>query len=663
MKIIRISFILLLFPFMLLECTFAHSNESSLNEIYKKLDSAELMWNRNHIKEAEQYFLEAQKLATHVQDSWISSSISKKYSQFLHQQSRYLEASDYLQKAIKDSQLVGDPSKEAMLLNNIALQFHAQGDMSQAVKLLLNALDLSYKSEQEDKKNLEDRRKYLNNLSAFFLDLKEFKKGLTYAKKSHDIAKKLQDSLGMGHSLVNMMVSEMLLNRMNDAEVHGKELLVIAKRNKSLPLQIQAYNNLAEIYRSQGKFGSALTNYTKANMLFGDNPSISKTFTLIGFSTVYLEMKDYAKANAYFEQAKGKSMAELGLPALMEFYHAGAKIKEALGDYSDALQLRKKYELLKDSIASQETQRLVHELELQHNVAQNKEELSQRDIKIMEQQLDLDRKNRWVAIHIFFLVFIGLLIIMYNMRRELGKKTKQERQERQLLEAELLAVEKERSRTAKELHDGVASLLVATKLQIEGYSKRCLPHQGMPEVMHLMDAAIQEIRGISHNLAPEMIFNEGLSYALKSYCSRMSRANQTIQCYIQGDINTLEKEVQLHIYRIIQEAVSNLVKHASASEGLVQLILHQGQLCLSIEDNGKGFTLEGRHQVGLGLKNLESRVVSLGGTLAIISKENEGTSLNIEIELNKELKIEQPRFSFFSTAYFGKFRWKEVSQV
>jgi len=659
---VRVFLLVLLLQLLVLESNFAKNLGSIPSDIYRKLDSAALMWNNNNFQEAERYFQDTEQLATAVQDPSIAVFIANQYSQFLFQQSRFLEATEQTKRAVDWSLQFSDRSKAAASLNNIALQQHIQGNLQEAIKTLLKALELSSEIPKPIRKDLQNRRKYLNNLSAFLLDLKDLEKGWYYAKKSHDIAAELKDSLGMGSSLVNMMVSEMLLGRTKEAEVHGNLLLMIGKQYAHASMQIQAYNNLAELYRRQKKFKTALSYYTKAYAILKTNPSVSMAFTLIGFSTVYLELKDYAKANSYFELANTKSINELGLPDLMEFYHAGTKIKEALGLYPSALSLRKKYDLLRDSIRNQENQRMVEELEMQYNLAQNKEDLSQRDLKIMEQQLELDRKNLWVGVSFSLLVFIGLLLIMHNMRRDLRKKTRLERQERQLLQAQLVAVEKERSRTAKELHDGVASLLVATKLQIQDYAKRCISPSGMVEIIQLMDAAIQEIRGISHNLAPEMMLKEGLPYAVRSYCSRMSREDQTVNCNIQGNLDALSKDMQLHIYRIIQEAVSNLVKHASANEGFVQIILHQDQLSISIEDDGKGFRSDDLPSTGLGLKNLRSRVESLGGTLVIMSNEREGTSLNIEVDLSKKFTVDRSERTVFIKPYFGILRLNEVSQ-
>jgi len=202
---------------------------------------------------------------------------------------------------------------------------------------------------------------------------------------------------------------------------------------------------------------------------------------------------------------------------------------------------------------------------------------------------------------------------------------------RHLLEAQLNGEETERARTARELHDGVASVLSAAKISILNAAVTGREKKALPEIGELIEVAVREIRSISHNLAPEFLLREGLACAVESFCQRVKGGELSIDFYLIGDIPRFERSVELTLYRIVQEAVTNIIKHSGATEGIVQLEGNGNMLRITVEDNGIGFnknTLSGK---GLGLSGLTCRVSKVGGTIEIRSSPGNGTTIYIEI--------------------------------
>ncbi len=591
---------------------------------------------------SDYYFKQADALADKMNFENGKLHVVGNYSVFLYGQLRYSEALHYAEKALQISLRRHNNPRAAAAYNTIALQYQAQGKLKYAAQNLMLAIAISSKISQPVAKDLSDRRKYLNNLSSLFLDLNDIEKGRRYALQSLEIALQLKDTIAAGNSLINVMVAETLSGNLTDAEKYGKQYLTIGRSHGDIQMQIKALNNLADVYRRQKRYPMALDSYNKALAILPETLPGNKVYSLSGISTVFKEMGDIKRAEVYFEKAFLIAEQELGRTQLIDMYLAGAEIKEALGDYRKALAFRKEHERLNDSLRNQEAQQTIQELEVQYQTAQNKKTIAERDLKIVEQGAELDRKNKWIIIYIALITVLVLSFIFIRLIQMQKRKTASIEQKRKLLEAQLKGEEKERARTAKELHDGVASILSAAKLHINSI------HQSTPvysELNQLLEIAVQEIRNISHNLAPEMILQEGLAYAIRSFCHRINRSDIRIDCYLLGEIPSLRKNSQLLIYRIVQEAVTNILKHAEASEAIIQLVGEDDRLLITIEDNGKGFDFKQIQSQGIGFRNLHARVKMLRGDLDIRSVIGNGTSVFIEIDCSKNKKSKREKTS------------------
>jgi signal transduction histidine kinase len=209
----------------------------------------------------------------------------------------------------------------------------------------------------------------------------------------------------------------------------------------------------------------------------------------------------------------------------------------------------------------------------------------------------------------------------------------QSEKEKQVVKALLDGEEKERRRIAQELHDGINGNLAALKLNLKPDEK----HQ----TIVLLDQTMNEVRMISHNLMPDAVKKFGLKEALENYISGMNDTD-TISIHFQhlGNENNLDDELSVNIYRIVQELVKNSLKHAGASEILVQITSGLDNMQITVEDDGKGFDAGAlkstpSKKAGIGLANIENRVSYHQGSFDIRSSTHEGTSINIEIPLQK----------------------------
>ncbi len=610
--------------------------ETDTTRVYQLIETARGKQQQGLADAAEHDFRQAGELAKQLDFDRGLLMYAGHYCVFLYDQVRYEEALAMAHVQFEVSKRLGDRQRMGYAYNNMSLQYQAQGKLQQAAESLMKALEISSEIEIPTPQHLSDRRKYYNNLSSLLLDMKDLDKGRQYALKAFEVAEQLQDTIAMGRSLVNVLVAEAMANRLDQAEQHGLKLLAIGKSHGDIQMELQAYINLSDIYRRQKRYHLALETYQKAQSLLKEASPGSHVYILSGISSVYKDMALYQQANTYFDQALSIAQRELAKPQLIELYLSGAEIKEGMGAYQQALQLRKQYEQINDSLRSQETHNTIQELEMRYQTAETEKALAERDLKISEQRNELERKNKWVALTVLLTALLVMILLFTRLINQQKRRTEASEQANRLLEAQLKGEETERARTARELHDGVASILSAAKLHINAGNH--WDSHANAVLGQLIETAVQEIRNISHNLAPEAVLDEGFEHAVKEYCQRVNYAGLQLECYVVGELPKLNKDTELLLYRIIQEAVANMVKHAEATEGIVQLLGEAPRLSITIEDNGKGFDPGALKETGIGLKNLASRIQLLRGSYEVHSTPGKGTSVYIEIDVSKAVK-------------------------
>ncbi|MBU6402608.1 MAG: PAS domain S-box protein, partial [Verrucomicrobia bacterium] len=207
----------------------------------------------------------------------------------------------------------------------------------------------------------------------------------------------------------------------------------------------------------------------------------------------------------------------------------------------------------------------------------------------------------------------------------------------------IAAQESERKRVARELHDGVIQLLASAKFRLlpaagPGAAARRVPDPPpVTDSVNLIDRAIREVRRISENLRPSELDELGLAAALRGLCAEFrERTGVPASLRVRPPVPGLSGELELMLYRLVQEGLSNVEKHAAATRVTVQLGARDGGVELKIRDNGRGFEVVARQpkrgrSSGLGLLDMRERTALVNGTLTIRSAPGQGTEIRARV--------------------------------
>ena len=233
---------------------------------------------------------------------------------------------------------------------------------------------------------------------------------------------------------------------------------------------------------------------------------------------------------------------------------------------------------------------------------------------------------------IVFTLMMQRLKKMYEQHNamilELGKK---QEEDTKLLMA---TIEQERKRIAQELHDGSGVQLSAIRMKLTHLQDQIdspTISEGIQGLMTDLDRVNAEIRTISHNLMPISLSKLGLKAAIQELVNHVKSSYPKIQInlYQQYESVKLLPNLEVHIYRIIQEILNNMIKHAQPTEINIQLIMNDNELIISMEDNGKGFEYDPSKITGLGLKSILTRAQLIGGKFELDSKLGAGSFFSI----------------------------------
>lgn len=463
----------------------------------------------------------------------------------------------------------------------------------------------------------------------------EVKKQYARAITVYESLGKQEEAAMLSCSMSRAFVAENTIYLDSAFSWNNKAKAIAVNFPRNLELQYFIWQNEADYHARGGDFAKAEVAFMEAEKVARQMPS---HYSLGGL----LQVRSYASFNAgkmrealqFAEESKNVFIGMGDLPMLKKSYQLLYVINEEKGDYKSAYEALNEYVDISDSIFNQQSMAQINDLNVKY-------ETSEKERIIAEKDLALTRKNADARLLVISLIALGailcLAVFLYFQRRKVYRQvllTLKKEQDISLLKALMTGEEKERNRLARELHDGLGGILAAAQMHMSGMPQTgtATEMENSKKAAELVSQAAVESRRIAHNLLPETLLRYGLDEALQEYCSAVSGSKLLhIDYQSEGMNGRLQQSVELSIYRIVQELVNNIIRHAGATEALVQLHRQPGRLSITVEDDGKGF-LPGNKE-GIGLANIASRVSYLGGTMDIRSGEGKGASVFIQLEL------------------------------
>ncbi len=394
---------------------------------------------------------------------------------------------------------------------------------------------------------------------------------------------------------------------------------------------------------SRGDYNGAIALYYASDSLDKVlNGSMDNFGPSIGLSRAYLLKGNFDKALQYANHAYAMVNNPGNEVLLYKIYEVYADIYEFNNDYQIACEYYRKAQNLRSEHLSQTEAYGIFQVELEHLNRQ----MVIRDFEMEKKQLLMSKnKNTFrfiIVILVLLIVILSLAYFYYLGRLRYAEKARQHQleikhsyeQNRAAIEAE----NNERRRLGMELHDGIGPLISLTKLNISNILQDNLISQQrrydlLYRTSNYLDDILKEMRGVSNNLAPLILLDKGLQYALRDLLLKINCLNNyNIQFNITGLAQPLGEFFELALYRTIQEILNNIVRHAEANEIVVEIVEGEDDITVMIEDNGKGFIVDEVEQ-GLGLISAKSRIEGLLGKLLIDSKPGRGTIVSIILPL------------------------------
>jgi len=491
----------------------------------------------------------------------------------------------------------------------------------------------------------------LSGLASLYKDLDEEDKSFETDLLLHRKAKALDDGEAIGVSARNIGIRYRELMQMDSALFYFK---ISEEKFKKIGYK----RGLSEVSVSFGSWYFENKQYDKSEEYFKrgytyaneieDNNLKARNGLELGL--LYLEQKKFNSSKKFIlEGLELYQNLEYDL-GVKDCYEGLGAYYEEVGDWENAFKYQGLHFSLADSLGKEKYNKEVKTLEIKY-------ETEIKDVKIDKQKLIIiSQKNkekvlgRYLGL-ISLLGLSGIFILFQRVRKNriISEKNieiknqnivKLEKENKILaLSSMLEGQESERKRIAQDLHDGLGGILTTVRVQIKNIHKEIGKLQDInlvDQTEKLIDQAYFEVRRISHDMMPGALVNLGLFAAVEDLADQINRAEEVlVKTQWYTDEENIPEKTKIILYRIIQEATTNTLKYAKASQLIIQMTQSAEAYNLTIEDDGVGFDLESIDlNKSVGLKSIKSRVQYLNGEIDIRTSPNKGTSYEIEIPIN-----------------------------
>lgn len=536
-----------------------------------------------------------------------------------------------LREALKIAENLKDSTSMMKALGNMGINYTEIGKYQKSIEVALKTL--AYYKKKNDSGLIASAYSGITNNYAY---MHNYSEALVNAKKSLFYFNAVNQKFGVAN--LNSTIGNIFENQdlLDSAVIYTEKAIQQYEELGSIYGVVNAKRNLCAIYKKLNKSNQEMLDCNlellELDLMVKDKQGIMLDNLNIGASLYNLgKLKE---SLPYTSRALELSSELSDKRVRLECFESLALTFYELGEFEKAYEFADSTRKIEKKLLKKDIQEAIIDADRKFQVAEKEKEL----LKVNSEKLQAELKTAEKSKQLIFLsvVFVLLLIVGVFLLYRAKQKARQEKdairieEQQKGIKAIIQTQESERKRIAKELHDGIVQQLVGLKLSLINYFEG-KETENSKKILQILSNSSEELREISHKMMPRTLAENGLVPAIEDML-RNSIGNTSIQYKFEHNVPSkrLSENIELAIYRITQELITNVIKHSNAKNVAVQLFKTKGHAVLIVEDDGKGIELNSKEH-GIGLRNISSRLDTINGKVNFEPSSESGTLATVRI--------------------------------
>ena len=455
----------------------------------------------------------------------------------------------------------------------------------------------------------------LTNIAILYANMKRMEEGRYYIEKAMELVERCQDLDMVMYACSTAGVILGHLKQYDLAVTYLQQVIHRGEQEQKPRFVLKGMTYLLGILQKMNKPHSIKDYLYRAEQVADSLPQAS--VEVQGFRETQFQLLTYLGQYRESLEVQQKLLQEPSENAQVsrdELYYRMAQNYAALKDFSQASEAYEKARVLADSLKQATLEDQLSKWTVKYQTQEKEMEIA----RLRQQQLEQQTRILLGSMVAVIVVFVLLLVIIGGI---ICRKQQKKEAELQVVKSYIEGLERERSRLAKDLHDGVCNDLLGIGMQVSFLQPDEASKQ---EVLQLLERVRQEVRAISHELMPPQFKHLTLVQAVEAYLDRLPHSESKKYRFMydeNDDWNSLPESVSYAVYRVLQEWLSNVWKHTHAPQVEIRLTLHADLLKLLIVNEGEPFISASSSGKGIGLTTIQDRVKSIGGTLSLTHRD------------------------------------------
>jgi signal transduction histidine kinase len=540
----------------------------------------------------------------------------------------------FYQRAADLHEAAGRYGAEASALANLGSAYNRKGLFDKSLEAQLKAFQYVEMAGDSNRMLLIS-----SNISELYDNIEEFDKALEYSLFGYRTARTMWGEDMPGTYMASVARSYLSFVEQDpqflDSALLYFRLARSAYLSKQDPINFAvALNNLGYTFELAGELDSAVSAYHQAfELTRAQGQTGSATKNLANLVEGYTKLGKLPQAQRWLDSASIYVEKTDEMAPLERVYTMASRLAEAQNQPARALQWLQAALPLRDSMLNATKVQALSTVRTQYEVEKKERQIAQQQAEIAEAKRAQQQGILGSLLGLTLLTLVGaLLFYRARLRQQAALEAERLHQQQLRIRETLQTQEAERSRFSRDLHDSVGQVLAATRLQFGAFSDQ-LKEPRYTQALETLDEACQEVRSIAHTLMPRALRDADLPAALQELLDKRIRpAGLQASLDVLGKPHALSEQQAIGAYRILQELLQNVLKHAQASRVEVQLIYRTAHLLLRVEDDGLGISTKA--QPGAGIANMQLRAEAMGADLQLEpGPEGRGTSASLRLPL------------------------------